>query len=159
MMNGNLSEGLSAAEFEIGGARFKVSKLPAMAAFNLLEQIRREVGRSTSEIKASEDPDATVGSMLQVVLSLEPAFVDQVRRKLFENVVFSNERAVTPQPLGGAEDLAFEGLEPVAVYEVLARSLSVNFSASLRAAASWLNGAGTISSLSSLLDSHPSSPG
>ena len=56
MMNGNLSEGLAAAEFEIGGTRFKVSKLPAMAAFNLLEQIRREVGRSTSEIKANEDP-------------------------------------------------------------------------------------------------------
>ena len=62
---------------------------------------------------------AGTAGLLQLVLDLEPQFVDRVRRKLFEKVVFANETARTPHPLAGAEDIVFERLEPQAVYEVL----------------------------------------
>ena len=68
----SISEDLSAAEFEIGGTRFVISKLPAMPAFHLLESIRKEVGRTTASLPASEDPNAMVGSLLQVILSWSP---------------------------------------------------------------------------------------
>lgn len=144
----SITEDLSASEFEIGGTRFVISKLPAMPAFHLLESIRREVGRTT----ASEDPNASVGSLLQVILSLEPEFVDRVRRTLFDKVLFANEKAMTPQTLAGAEDTAFSTLEPVSVYTVLVRCLVVNFSASLRSVASILNVMGLTSSRSNPLD-------
>ena len=62
----------------------------------------------------------------------------QVGRKVFEKVSFANARITTPQQLAGTEDTAFDGLEPVAVYEVLLRALAVNFTASFRALVSKL---------------------
>ena len=154
----NLTEDLNVTEFEIGGARFVISKLPAMPAFALLEEIRREVGRRSSALAPDDAGGAGTAGLLQLVLDLEPQFVDRVRRKLFENVVFANETARTPQPLAGAEDIAFEGLEPLAVYEVLLRCLAVNFSASLRGVVSRLNALGWTSIPSTPSGSRPSSP-
>ena len=77
-----------------------------------------------------------MGSLLQMVLSLNPSFVTYVRKILFERVAFSNRLALDPMPLAGSEDMAFGGLEPVAIYEVLARALAVNFTASWQYAVS-----------------------
>ena len=119
-----LGEQLTATEFEIGGTRFFIAKLPAMAAFDLMELIRHELGRSQSLSVPDGSSDATVSGLLRMVLSLDPSFVATVRRKLFEKVSFSNQRVPTPQQLAGAEEMALDGLEPVAVYEILLRCLA-----------------------------------
>ena len=144
-LNG-LGEELTTTEFEIGGTRFFIAKLPAMAAFDLLELIRHQVGKSAALAVPEGSEDESVGALLKMVLSLDPAFVARVRQRLFEKVSFSNERVSTPLKLAGAEDMAFDGLEPVAVYEVLLRCLAVNFTASLRAGVSKFGDAGLTSS-------------
>ena len=141
-------DGLTEPEVEITGTRFFIAKLPAMAAFDLMELIRHELGKSQSVALPEGAPDVLVSGLIRMVMSLDPAFVSGVRRKLFERVSFSNQRAPTPQQLAGAEDMAFNGLEPVAVYEVLVRSLAVNFTPSLRALGSRLGGADLTSILS-----------
>ena len=62
---GNLTD----TEFQIGGTRFFVAKLPAMAAFDLLEVIRHELGKSTSLRLPDATSEGAVGSLLQMVLS------------------------------------------------------------------------------------------
>lgn len=126
----NIGGKLTDTEFEIGGTRFFISKLPAMAGFDLLEVIRHEIGKSTSLRVPDRTTENAVGSLLQMVLSLDPSFVAYVRKILFEKVAFSNRLVVDPLPLSGSEDMAFAGLEPVAIYEVLARCLAVNFTES-----------------------------
>ena len=143
-------DSLTDTEFEIDGTRFFVAKLPAMAAFFLLEQIRHELGKSQALTIPEGAEEQTITALLKMVLSLDPAFVRLVRLKLFEKVSFSNARVTTPQPLAGAEDTAFDGLEPVAVYEVLLRCLAVNFLGSLRGLVSKLGDANLDSSLSAL---------
>ena len=128
---GNLTD----TEFQIGGTRFFVAKLPAMAAFDLLEVIRHELGKSTSLRLPDATSEGAVGSLLQMVLSLDPSFVAYARKILFEKVEFSNHLSAR-QPLAGVEDTAFLDLEPVAIYEVLARALAVNFTASLESVVS-----------------------
>ena len=128
---GNLTD----TEFQIGGTRFFVAKLPAMAAFDLLEVIRHELGKSTSLRVPDATSEGAVGSLLQMVLSLDPSFVAYVRKILFEKVEFSNHLSAR-QPLAGVEDTAFLDLEPVAIYEVLARALAVNFTESWQYAVS-----------------------
>ena len=149
-----IAQGLLATEFEIAGTQFQVQKLPAMAAWALMEQIRRELGRTSAEVaslgdskndfEATEDnpiSPATVRLLAQMVLSLEPKFVDDVRKKLFEGVKYRrDDTARTFQQLAGSEDMAFEGHEPLAVYHVLMRCLFVNFSASLRVLVSGVSG-------------------
>ena len=141
-------EGLTDTDIEIDGTRFFIAKLPAMAAFDLMELMRHELGKSQSGAVSNDGSDAMLPGLINMVMSLDPAFVSQVRRKLFERVSFSNQRAPTPQQLAGAEDMAFDGLEPVAVYEVLVRSLAVNFTPSLRALGSRLGDADLSSILS-----------
>ncbi len=148
-LNG-LGEELTATEFEIEGTRFFVGKLPAMAAFDLLEQVRHELGKSQSLAVPGGGEDTGVLSILKVVLSLDPVFVKRVRTTLFEKVSFANARAASPQPLAGAEDVAFHGLPVAAIYEVLARALAVNFTESWEYAVSKLRDAS--------LDSSPSGP-
>ena len=95
---------LTKTEFEIGGTRFAASKLPAMAAFDLLEAIRHELGKSQALSLPTEvlnEGDRSIAAFLKIVLSLDPAFVRQVRQKLFEKVAFSNARVPTPQQLAG----------------------------------------------------------
>ena len=144
-LNG-LGEELTATEFEIGRTRFFIAKLPAIGAFDLLELLRHEVGKSADLVVPEGSENERVATLLKLMLSLDPAFVRQVRQKLFEKVSFSNDRVPNPQKLAGAEDMAFDGSEAVAVYEVLLRCLAVNFTASLRALASRLRDAGLTSS-------------
>ena len=132
----NISGNLTDTEFEIGGTRFFISKLSAVAGFDLLEVIRHELGKSTSLRVPDAMSEGAVGSLLQMVLSLDPSFVAYIRKILFERVAFSNRLALDPLPLAGSEDMAFGGLEPVAIYEVLARALAVNFTGSWQYAVS-----------------------
>ena len=120
-------------EAKIEGTRFLFGKLPAMKGFDVLEQIRVEVGN-----KADAEMTASIDGLLKVLLSLSRGFVEALRLDMFKVVRFANGRAKTPQVLAGAEDMAFDGLDPVAVYEVLGRSLAVNFTASFRRLASSL---------------------
>ncbi len=134
-LNG-LGEKLTDTQFEIGGTRFIISKLPAVAAFDLLEVIRHEVGKSASRNVLDSPSEGSIGALLQMVLSLDPSFVAYIRKILFEKVSYSNRLAEDPQRLAGSEDMAFNGLEPVAIYEVLARALAVNFTESWQYAVS-----------------------
>ena len=136
----NIGGNLTDTEFEIGGTRFFISKLPAVAGFDLMEVIRHEIGKSTSLRAPDATSEGAGGSLLQMVLSLDPSFVAYVRKILFEKVTFSNRLAVNTQKLAGAEDTAFGGLEPAAIYEVLTRALAVNFTASWEYAVSKLGG-------------------
>ena len=138
-LNGS-AEHLQEAECEIGGTRFFFAKLPALEAWDLLERIRHEIGKTASATAPGAISDETGISLLQLVLSLDPAFVRDVRDTLFERVSYANVSAVTPQPLAKAESMAFADLEPVAVYEVLARALAVNFLPSAQALGSTLRG-------------------
>ena len=132
----NIGGNLTDTEFAIGGTRFFISKLPAMAGFDLLEVIGHELGKSTSLRVPDATSEGAVGSLLQMVLSPDPSFVAYVRKILFERVAFSNRLALDPMRLAGSEDMAFGGLEPVAIYEVLARALAVKFTESWQYAVS-----------------------
>ncbi len=156
-LNGS-AEHLQEAECEIGGTRFFFAKLAALDAWDLLERIRHEIGKTAAAAAPSVADDDTGMSLLQLMLSLDPVFVRSVRDKLFERVSYANESAVTPQPLGRAEPMAFADLEPVAIYEVLARALAVNFLPSVRNLGSMLNGLSQTSIPSAPSDSPGSSP-
>ena len=146
---------LTENDFTIAQTRFVIDKLPAMRAYDLLEAIRYEVGTTDQQGTIEWRADTLIG----LILGLKPAFVKQVRDKLFAAVHFTNENAQTPQPLLGAEDTAFKGLEPVSVYEVLTRCLAVNFMPSLHVIISKLPSEIRDSSLSSQPESPPSSAG
>ena len=102
-----------------------------MKAWSLLERIREKMADTLGGIEL-EGP-VTELDFFRSILGLEATFVESVRRELFMFVYFTNEAAQTRQRLGGAEDTAFEKLEPFAVYEVLLRALAVNFFPSLHA--------------------------
>ena len=130
----NNLESWTEPECQIGETRFFIDKLKAMKAYQVLEEIRHELSRTPFELTDTTD----VGVLVRAILALDPVFVERLRRTLFEHVRFANTKALSPQPLAGAEDMAFEGegVEPVAVYEVLVRSLAVNFTASFGAVVS-----------------------
>ena len=130
----NNLESWTEPECQIGETRFFIDKLGAMEAWRILERIRHELSRTPLELTDTTD----VGVLVRAILALDPVFIERLRRDLFEHVRFVNTKALSPQPLAGAEDMAFEGegVEPVAVYEVLVRSLAVNFTASFGAVVS-----------------------
>ena len=128
-------EALLATEFAIGETRFRIAKLAAIPAWRLLERIRAEVGRTLQGLdmpEAGEGKSAAMVAALSAVLALPEPFVESLRVTLFKHVQYSNRHVGQLSPLDGSEDSAFDGLEPVAVYEVLVRSLAVNFSPSFR---------------------------
>ena len=130
---------LSKPEAVIGPTTFSFRKLPSMAAWRLMEEIRVAVAGRLSSMTAEDALEPGV-EIIKAVIGQPPEVVDSIRKQIFQVVYFQNGAAVTPQVLVGAEDMAFDGLEPVAVYEVLVRGLAVNFTASFAAVASRLQG-------------------
>ena len=161
-----LAGGWGDREFEIGGTQFKIAKLKAMEAYRVIEMARPELDKAAGldvpekdekdpkDQKAQDDPfdfmdeaakqsadqlnlsPKVAGTLLHAVLAISPGLVERVRRILFSKITFTNDRAVTPQVLTGAEEVAFDKIDdPLIVHKILVRSVIVNFFGSSRAAA------------------------
>ena len=122
----DLKKASTELDFQIGKTSFTITKMGAMSAWRLLEQIREKLGQTELDSYTGESQ-----GFLQTVIGLDSSFVDRIREELFGYVYFTNDSARTQQKVVGAEDMAFMGLEPSAIYEVLLRSLAVNFMPSL----------------------------
>lgn len=133
-------------EFEIDGTKFAINPLGAMDGFALLEEIRVELGdsidlggmRDTLQSDSSEGAALASGAatFARTVMRLRPEFVERVRSKLFSRITFHNSHTTTPQPLQGFEEMAIRS--PFTPYELLVRSLAVNFMTSIPASVSGL---------------------
>ena len=126
-------------KFTIGEVEFSITKLSAMDGWRLLEDIRHQIGKS--DLGDSVEADI-LKQISKTITGMDPAFVDDVRERLFKKVEFKTKDVKAGWlPLSGGEDMAFEKLEPSAIYELLMRCLVVNFTASFSDILSRLKGA------------------
>ena len=119
----------------LGTTEFQIRKLLPMDAFDTLELIRAAIGSTMDAASllamAQRDPLAAV---VQLVMRLTPASVATIRRRLFRELSFRNRQYRDWTPVDGNEGNAFMDLQPFHVYEMLVRTLAVNFIESWRAA-------------------------
>lgn len=114
-------------EFSIGETHYTVIKFGSLEGWRVFEHIRLAVGTSDLDIDGNLDNKAILG-WIKAILALDLSFVDGLRVTLFKNISFRNTSAASPQPLSGAEDMAIA--EPLHIYEIMFRSLAVNFTPS-----------------------------
>ncbi len=126
-------------DFTIGQTKFSIEKLLPMEGFRVLEEIRAALGTRLANTPADSGVATVIAS---VALSIPPAVVDTIMRDMFAHVTFTNHLQATRATLAGNEGTAFDGLEPVNVYEVFVRCLAVNFFSSLEDGLSRLGKAG-----------------
>ena len=112
-----------------GKTVFMFDKMPALEGWDTLEDIRANSVQPLNLVHAGGiEPaiDALIGG-------LPKQFTRELRDKMFAHVRFRNHLAQTPVVLAGDEAMAFHtiGAEPIAVYNVFARALAVNFTPSL----------------------------
>ena len=127
---------LTDQEFQLGEVRFQVRKLLPMESYRVLETIRGSLGSIAKAGLADNADQWQLGAT--IISGLPPDTVEQVRQVLFGEVLFTCPEQTSPVRLAGSEELAFKGLEPVHVYEVLARAFTVNFQGSWDALSSLL---------------------
>lgn len=137
-------------EHTINGVRFAIGKLPALRSFTLLEYIRKTLADqdSTAGVDLS-DPTISVVMLIKAVAGIPPENVEHVRNELFEFIQFWTKgvKGGGGVPLLGSEDMAFEELEPVHIYELIAEALKVNFTGSFSAIKSRFPAVAEITSL------------
>ena len=121
-------------QLKIGEVDFQIEKLPAMEAWRVFEKIRHAF--ATCDIG---DPKG-IGQIvtgIKAVMALPVEFVDGIRAELFTYIKFRTKQSDGNMSdwitLSGMEATAFEDLEAVAVYNLISRSLSVNFTESFNA--------------------------
>ena len=126
-------ENIKGNTVEISGTRFFFSKMRAMQAFPVVEKIRFGLGKldALDSLKAMDfsTDDVTVEDFVvfaKVILGIEPKLVEEIRVTLFQHVHYQN-KSTSKQVLAGSEDQAFQDCGIDAIYEVLIRSLVVNF--------------------------------
>ena len=115
-----------------GSTRFIFNKMYSLEGWYEWDQIRAMLGMETAESLLSMFKGTLTRDDLQVglivrVLALSHEVMDDIRRRMFRTVDFANERARSPQVLLGAEEMAFDGLSPLKVYDVMLRAMAVNF--------------------------------
>lgn len=136
-------------EFKISGTTYRVQKLSGWAAVKFIRETRAELGETinvdmlktimNSETTVEADARASdiIAAFAEALFKVSAEFERKLMARMFETVRFTNEGAVSPQKLAGAEDMAFS--DPLDAYEVLLRCLAVNFTGSLRRIASRLD--------------------
>ena len=125
-----LATSLDEREIVIGETTFRIAKLLPMDAFAVLELIREALGERLASLDADAQTPST--AIVSIVLALPRETVEAVRTRLFRSVTFTNRMARTARPLHPDEAMAFQGLDPIAIYEVLIRSFAINFFDSFR---------------------------
>jgi len=118
---------------EINGVVFDIKKLGALRGFRLLERIR--VAMASTEIPTDTTGSGGVAAVVKALMALPTAEVEHIRKELFDRVDFQapvpdGGGLQPPIKLLGAEDMAFQDLEPFHMYEVLGRAFIVNFNGS-----------------------------
>ena len=120
------------------GTRFQIRKLPAMQAHRVWREMLHELGKSDlleafAQIQTTDLATNRAGALAFVrgVFSLPVDYLERLQRQIFTYVSFSNRRATSVQGVAGAEDTAFDGLDPLHIEELLLRGLAVNFMPSL----------------------------
>ena len=92
-----------------GSTRFIISELPFDPSWEISEIFRMSAGPMDS------------------LTRLDRAAVDKIWANLSQGIRFSNDLAVDPQALAGAEATAFRKLKPRHKYELINRGLMINF--------------------------------
>ena len=118
-------------QVEIRGTNFEIRQMLAMDAFEVLERIRESLAGGMLQTSATGDSTEMVGRLISSVLSIPRESLAPIRDDMFRNVRFTNRTAKTPMIVHGNEGMAFNGLLPVHIYELLARALCVNFTESV----------------------------
>lgn len=132
-------------DFEIDEIKFKISKLSPMKGFKLFEQMRFSLVGSAG-VAESGGSEESAALFFKAILALQPDVVQGFMDTLFTNVQFTGGNVKGGwSNLKGLEDMAFEKLEPVHIYEVFGRCLIVNFYGSFLAIASKFPGVGALS--------------
>ena len=134
--------GFDKPDITLGGTQFHIKKLQPMDGFRVLEIIRPGVkdalrdalgGTLSGEGEEVETVLRGAAVIVNVIFGVHPEVVEDVRRELWDRVTFKTPNMAEPAALLGREDEAFERCEPVEFYELLGRSLAVNFTASFSA--------------------------
>ena len=141
-MDISLLKGLTNSEFSLGDVKFQIIKLSPMSGFKLSEKIRFalassadavDIGNNTTKDKDGQNQSELAAAVLfcKAILKLPPSTIEDFRNVLFENIEFTGgDVSQGWVKLRGMEDMAFKN--PFHVYEVLVRSLVVNFTGSFK---------------------------
>ena len=103
---------------------FTINLIPGWTSIKILEAIRRHFGFQLSNIEIRSGLEAL--ALIQPFLTADTAFVEKLMGDMFSFVKFSGNGA-SNFALKGKEDIAFAQIGPFAVYELLIRTLVVNF--------------------------------
>ena len=120
--------------FSIGEVNFVVDKMGALKGWKVLEKCRKAM--ASTEVAPSKGQSAQALGMFKALMGLDPEFVEWLRTEMFNTVRFQakspdgHAQPWLPLSNAGNVDMCFESLEPVHIYEVMARAFAVNFTGS-----------------------------
>lgn len=139
-----IPEGWKDTEFSITQngvtVKFQVEKLMPLQGLALFEKIRPGIGAALARINKEGMGE---GTLIDIVCLFPPETVGIIMDRLFQTVLYSRESVPDATRLSGDVDSAFFGLEPIAIYEVMARCLIINFIGSVSALLSRMRGEGS----------------
>ena len=133
-------ENLLDHETKIGDTTFLIDKMPSVKGWVTLLSIRQEVGKTVGAELPAGNQDAVLKALFGVFLQLPTDYIIKLQAILFDYVRFKNGSALDFQILRGAEEMAFQNLEPINIGEVIVRSLAINFTNSFRDLAGRISG-------------------
>ena len=118
---------LNQSKITINDTTFVIGKLGAFKSFKLLEKIRVALAYSSNDVK-NESTD--INGFIKAILALPEELIDEVMEIFFDAVRFIKKDEVKGAGLPLEKqnyDMAFASLEPVHIYELLARCITINF--------------------------------
>ena len=118
-------EGMRDEQWTTGKVTFQFLKMPVFDAFRVADKIRQELALRLEGVLArgSDNADA---EFITAVAQANPEFVQELCNEMFKHVVYRTS-SNDGQILQGRENTAFAGMRLTEIYQVLGRSLAVNF--------------------------------
>jgi hypothetical protein len=123
---------LGQRDFELSGIKFRIEKMNAFDGFNVLEKVRFAVGETIGGLPSfsGENSEANGKAMIAVIMGIRPDHLADIFQDCLEHssVCMSGDSYISAV----SARAAIEGIDPLDIYELIARFLAVNFMKSFR---------------------------
>lgn len=116
-------------QFKIKDVEFTLQRIPPLSGWDITELFREAIARSgglATELPEG-DAKAHAKALIKILVGLKREDVKALRDELFQFVTFKVPDQPKQLNLAGVEDMAFEKIGPMAIYEVIGRAFYVNF--------------------------------
>lgn len=115
-------------DFEINGCEFHITKLKGLQGFRTFEKIRESFGRANESVSFGSDSQEDVAkALIGILTKLRAEDVEAILKDMIPCIEVKLPNSDVMGSFSKMSGMVYDVIDPLDIYEILARAVAVNF--------------------------------